>query len=76
MVFRWCADDSLTFNAGLVALCFLGDQDPILLGNHIFFVIFQGGGCPDSLSPPLDPRSNKITCAPIEDSDQLEQQIQ
>ena len=54
MAFPWRANGGSTLNAGLVALWFYMGSGPVLLGNPIFFVIFQGG--PDLLSPPLDPR--------------------
>ena len=53
MAFRWRADDDPTFNAGLVALSFLGFRTSIAKKPFIF-VIFQGGGR-DPLSSPLDP---------------------
>ena len=46
------ADDGPTLNTGLVR-----GSGPVLLGNPYIFVIFQGGGGgPDPLPSPLDPR--------------------
>ena len=49
-LFRWRADGGPTLNASLV---FQGIQTSIAKKPYIF-VIFQGGGCPDPLSTPLD----------------------
>ena len=65
MAFGWRADDDPTLNAGLVAAIFQGIWTCIARKPYIF-VIFQG--CPDPLSPPLDPRelmlwtNHKYTC--------------
>ena len=65
MAFRWRADDDPTLNAGLVVFGNFRGSGPVLLGNSVFFVIFQvvvvggggGGGGGSGLSvPPLDPR--------------------
>ena len=55
MAFRWRPDDGLTLNSGLVALRVFRGSIPVLLRKPIF-VIFQGRGGLDPLSPPpLDP---------------------
>ena len=54
MVFRWWANGGPTLNAGLIALWFYNGSKPELLKPFIF-VIFQEG-CPEPLSPSLDPR--------------------
>ena len=51
MAFRWRADDGPTLNTGLVAAIFPGIRTCIARKP----CIFQGGGGPDPLSPPLDP---------------------
>ena len=58
----FCSSECSCENAGLVALYFLGNlirtnnaREPYIL------VIFQGGGGgPDTLLPPLDPRMNGV----------------
>ena len=54
MAFRWRADDGPTLKAGLVVAIFQGIWTCIARKPYIF-VIFQGGGGPDPLSPSLDP---------------------
>ena len=50
MAFRWLANDGPSLNAGLVAVNFQGIPTSIAKKPYIF-VIFQGGGGPDLLSP-------------------------
>ena len=50
MVFRWCAEDGPTLNAGLVALRFYRGSGPVLLENPIFLWFFRGYWTP---CPPL-----------------------
>ena len=57
MAFRWRADVGPTLSAGLVACV---DFHGIRASNakkSYTFVIFQGGGDPDPLSPTLDPHT-------------------
>ena len=54
--FRWCADDSPTLNAGLVAVIFQGIQTCIARKPYILVIFQGGGGGPDPLSPALYPQ--------------------
>ena len=55
MAFRWCADDGLTMNAGLVALWLFRGSGLVLI-RTLYYCDFSGGVGPDPLSSPfLDP---------------------
>ena len=50
MAFRWWADDGPTLNAEISFVIFQGILTSIANKSYIF-VIFQGGGGPDPMTP-------------------------